>query len=638
MILPRLLLAVTAGLFACLATASPLPAPSPRTVVIVGADLAAGLKVDTRQNSAALGGACVSPREKYQTIARAPLPAEGDTLHVWVRYRNLALQMKTRRDGKTVSFPWNWQRNPKNFGWRLAGSYPRAELGEQIWFVNDTKFTETSGIDALVVTAGTGWKPASETNVATNPAKPVQPVQPAPQPPDNADAPDAANATVLATVVAPEESSEPGEATVSINWGKTSERVSPLLYSLNGLRRVPDPVWEAGIALMRPPLIRQHSSSLARSLFVETADGKVTWDYAKVRATFEASRPPLPGTLRMHNVNIWPASQDADEDGRLDPDRIDDFARLYADLVRFVNIEMKEGIRYWEITNEKDFSYWRKPRKDNKPDVAALARVYNKTAAAIRAVDPAVRIGGPAACSPLPKEPLIEFARLTRDQLDFFSFHHYATGNNTEPDQVIYEKAFVMADDAGNLIRRINAVMNGKVIEYHLNEFNICYSWRVPEPRMANNKGAVFDALSLIAYTRVPGLTATNAWHSMDRVYGKMDQRGDLRPGAYVYHYFNRMLSGRPAAVTTSADKAVVPFAVADGHEGRPAFVLVNRTNGEQTVTLTQLPAQTGDWKVASVGADGLRRYQRAATAAPATPFTTPVKLAPHSMNFYWLD
>ncbi|EIP98070.1 alpha-L-arabinofuranosidase [Opitutaceae bacterium TAV1] len=626
MILPRLLLATAAALLAGLAPAlaSPLPAPSLRTVVVAGADLAAGLKVDTRQDPAALGGAYVSPREKYQTIARVSLPAEGDTLHVWVHYRGLALQVKTRLGDKTVGFPWSWQRNAKDFAWRLAGSFKRDQLGDSVWLITDPKFTEASGVDALVVTADTDWKPVGVTNAAATPAKPAPPAA-------NPDEPDAANATVQAEVAVIEETSESGEATVSINWGKTGEHVSPLLYSLNGLRRAPDPTWEAGIALMRPPLIRQHSSSLARSWFVETADGKVTWDYAKVRATFEASRPPA-GTFRMHNVNIWPASWDADEDGRLDPDRVDDFARLYADLVRFVNIEMKAGIQYWEITNEKDMPYWRKPRKDNTPDVAALARVYNTTAAAIRAVDPTVKIGGPAACSPLPMGPLVEFARLTRDQLDFFSFHHYATGNNTEPDQVIYEKAFVMADDARNLIRRIDAVMKGKVIEYHLNEFNICYSWRKPEPRMTNHKGAVFDALSLIAYTRVPGLTATNAWGAMDRVYGKMDQRGSLRPGAYVYHYFNRLLSGRPAAVTTSADKAVVPFAVADGHEGRPAFVLVNRTNGEQTVTFTESPAQTGSWQVAVIDAGGPR------PAAPAAPFKAPVTLSPHSVNFYWLD
>ncbi|WP_232766630.1 GH39 family glycosyl hydrolase [Geminisphaera colitermitum] len=456
------------------------------------------------------------------------------------------------------------------------------------------------------------------------------------QPQLNPDEPDAANATVRAKVAVIEETSEPGEATVSIDWNRIGERVPPLLYSMNGYkRRDDDRPWAAGIALMKPPLLRHHSSSLARYLFDESTG---TWDYAKVRATFEASRPP-PGTLRMHNVNIWPASYDADGDGRLDPDRVDDFARLYADLVRFVNIEMKVGIHYWEITNEKDMPYWRKPRNGNKPDVAALARIHNTTAAAIRAVDPTVKVGGPAACSPLPMEPLVEFARLTRDNLDFFSFHHYATGNSSDPDQVIYEKALVMADDAGELIRRLHAALPGKDFEVHLNEFNICYSWRKPEPRMINHKGAVFDALSLIAYTRVPGLTATNAWNSMEPFYGKMDALGNLRPGAYVYHYFNTLLSGRPAAATSSADKAVVPFAIADGNEGRPAFVLVNRTNGKQTVTLTESPARTGSgsWQVAVIDAGG-PRPAAPATPAPASPFSAPVTLAPHSVNFYWLN
>src|SRR5690606_20497673 len=98
----------------------------------------------------------------------------------------------------------------------------------------------------------------------------------------------------------------------------------------------------------------------------------------------------------------------------------------------------------------------------------------------------------------------------------------------------------------------LQKIAGGKAIEVHLNEFNICYSWRVPEPRMTDHKGAVFDALSLIAYAQIPGLTATNAWNDQDRVYGKLDNEGNLRPGAHIYHYFNRLFIGSPAAAATS--------------------------------------------------------------------------------------
>lgn len=625
MIIPRAFIAVAIGLLACFASAnaSPLPQPSSRAVVLTGADLVAGLKTDTRKDADALGGSCAIPREKYQTLVRTAPPAEGETLHIWIRYRDLALQMKTRVGGKTVESPWNWQRNAGGFGWRLVGSYKRRELGDTLWFINDPKFSASSGIDALVITADTAWKPPGATSAAKAPAPAAE----------NPDAPDAANATVTLASDAPVESDAPGTAEVRIDWTKTGARIPPALYSLNNFRghsasHMSDPKWHAGIAYMAPRLLRLHNAGLVRSWFDAAAGA---WDYEKIRSALEAGRPPE-GTALMININSWPSSYDADEDGRLDPDRLGDFSRLCADLVRFVNLEIKAGVLYWEITNEKDFAYWRKPRKNNQPDIAALARIHNTVAAAMRAADPSIKIGGPAACNPLPIEPLLEFARLTLDKLDFLSFHNYASGSSDEPDQVIYEKTNAMARDTAEVVRRLRRLAPEKAIEVHLNEFNICYSWRVPEPRMANHKGAVFDALSLIAYAGIPGLTATNAWNDQDRVYGKMDNAGELRPGAHVYHYFNTLLLGVPAAASTSADQAVVPFAVVDGKAGRPAFVLVNRTNGVRTVTLSETPAQAGAWQVASLSAGGLQ------PVAASSPFTAPVTLAPHSVNFYWLN
>ncbi|AHF91101.1 glycosyl hydrolase family 39 [Opitutaceae bacterium TAV5] len=628
--LPRITV-VFAGL--CLLTstlraAAPIPeAPRENTVALFGPAVAEGRNVALREDSAAYTGRHVSPRRNYEILATASLPHGGDVLHVWVRYRGLALQMKARVEGKTVEFPWNWTRNPDRFAWRHVGAFPREQLGEGVLFLCDTKREDNSGIDALVITADAAWAPPGAT-------------RPRPQavatPPVNPDAPDAANATVQATVAVIEESSEPGEAAVAIDWSAIGPRVEPFIYSLNNFRghsvaRMSETTWHDGHAYMGTRLMRLHSSGLVRSWFdEETKD----WKYDAVAAALVAGTPPT-GAVRMICLNSWPASFDADEDGRLDSDRIDDFARLCADLVRFVNIERRIGILYWEVTNEKDFAYWRKPRNNNQPDVAAFARIYNQAAAAMRAVDPTIRIGGPAACSPLPVEPLVEFARLTHEQLDFFSFHHYATGSNTDSDQTIYEKAIVMASDSGDLIRRINAALRphtGKILEYHLNEYNICYSWRVPEPRMTNHKGAVFDALSLISYAQVPGLTATNAWNDQDGVYGKMNNQGDLRPAAHVYHYFNRLLQGSRATVSTSDEKTVVPFAIADGSEGRPAFVLVNRTNGEQTVTLTETPVTSGSWRVASIAAEGLL------PETAASPFAAPVTLAPHSVNFYWIN
>lgn len=596
--------------------ADPPPVPKENTVALFGNDSAHD-SAEIRDDSSAYRGACIVPKTPYGRIATATIPENGNPLHIWARYRNLALQMKTRKEDETLVFPWSWARHKAEFAWRKIGSFAREEIGDSIYLIHDPNFDETSGLDALVITADPDWRPADFSQL--------------PPPSLTADTPDEANATVQRAPILVEESNEPGKADVTIDWNDRLGKVQPFIYSLNNFRghspeRMSNPDWHKAHAHMGTRLMRLHSSGLVRAWYDPDKDD---WNYDYIREALNKGTPPK-GTLRMININSWPVNYDKNEDRRLDEDRIEDFARLCADLVRFVNIEMEANIKYWEVTNEKDFAYWRKPAPGLKEDVGALAKIYNTAATAMRKVDPTIKIGGPAACSPLPPEPIVKFALLTRDNLDFLSFHHYATGKNTDPDQVIYAKAMIMADDSKELIRQLKEAMPTRDIEVHLNEYNICYSWRIPEPRMTNHKGAVFDAISLISYAAVPGLTAANAWNDLDGVYGKADSGGTLRPGAHIYHYFNRFLQGERVAISTSDPTSVLAFAILGEDNERPAFVLINRTNGIRTVTLKGEPEPEISWLTASIDAEGHHE------AAPANPFATPPALPPHSVTFFW--
>lgn len=592
------------------------PVPKENTVALFGNDSAHD-SAEIRDDSSAYRGACIVPKTPYGRIATAMLPEDGNPLHIWARYRNLALQMKTRKGDETLVFPWSWARHKAEFAWRKIGSFAREEIGDSIYLIHDPNFDETSGLDALVITADSEWRPADFRQL--------------PPPSLTADTPDEANATVQRAPIVVEESDEPGKADVTIDWNDRLGKVQPFIYSLNNFRghspeRMSNPDWHKAHAYMGARLMRLHSSGLVKAWYDPEKDD---WNYEYIREALNKGTPPK-GTLRMINLNSWPINYDKNEDRRLDEDRIEDFARLCADLVRFVNIEMEADIKYWEVTNEKDFAYWRKPAPGLKEDVGALAKIYNAAATAMRKVDPSIKIGGPAACSPLPPEPIVKFALLTRDNLDFLSFHHYATGKNTDPDQVIYEKAIIMADDTKELIRQLKEAMPTRDFEVHLNEYNICYSWRIPEPRMTNHKGAVFDSISLISYAAVPGLTATNAWNDLDGVYGKADSVGTLRPGAHVYHYFNRFLQGERVAISTSDPTSVLAFAILGENNERPAFVLINRTNGIRTVTLKGEPESEITWLTASIDAEGHHE------ATPANPFAKPQELPPHSVTFFW--
>ena len=86
------------------------------------------------------------------------------------------------------------------------------------------------------------------------------------------------------------------------------------------------------------------------------------------------------------------------------------------------------GIRYWEIWNAPDSKqFW-------SGSAADYYRLYDKTARAIQAADPDALVGGPAISKPLIagdyRERFIDFVRLNRLPLDFFSWHFYAVDSN----------------------------------------------------------------------------------------------------------------------------------------------------------------------------------------------------------------
>lgn len=596
-----------------------LPDPSARTVVLTGEAVGKGAQAVVKDDPDAIGGVFVTHTGKYHALARAPLPEEGDPLAVWVHYRNAPLQMKALVEGKWVEFPWNWNKHAGGFTWRKVGEFARGELGEGILFVTPPSTPEDGGIDAIVVTADLDWMP--EEGVITNAvvhsrAAPVLP--------------DAANATFPLAVPPPEESAEPGKAAVSILWDRREGKIPPMLYSTNtpfarSAATTSKLQWRALQEYLRPGLVRFHAAGMFRGGWFNPA--ATDWNYDAVKAALESAQFPE-GTAIMINFDNWPEAFDLDKDGRLDPGKTDAYAKLCADLVRFVNVESGFNVRYWEITNEKDFVYWRKPVNGNAPDPAALAKITDAVARAMKAVDPTIKTGGLVACNPLPMEPLLEYARTAGDDMDFFSFHAYASGRNDESDQTIYEKVRLIADASAALIKKLHEARPGKEFEVHLNEYNICYTWNVPEPRMRNHKGAVWDSLALIAFAQVPGLAATNVWNDMDGgVYGKMDPEGNLRPGAHVLHYFNAWLHGERVAVSSS-NPSVVAFATVDAAKRHRAFVLVNRSNGERAVTLDAGSFPDGEWASASISENGLKKSDVASLSPTLT-------LPRHSVTFF---
>jgi hypothetical protein len=108
----------------------------------------------------------------------------------------------------------------------------------------------------------------------------------------------------------------------------------------------------------------------------------------------------------------------------------------WAQVVRHIVLHYNEGwdrgyrygIRYWEIWNAPDS----KVSWNGSPE--EYYALYEKTARAIEAADAEALVGGPALAKPLIagayREKFLDFVRMNRLPLDFFSWHFYTLDAN----------------------------------------------------------------------------------------------------------------------------------------------------------------------------------------------------------------
>jgi xylan 1,4-beta-xylosidase len=114
----------------------------------------------------------------------------------------------------------------------------------------------------------------------------------------------------------------------------------------------------------------------------------------------------------------------------------------YAQIVRHIVLHYNKGwdhgfhygVRYWEIWNEPDFKvFWTgTPQQYYEP--------YERTARAIKAADSGALVGGPTISLPLDatayREGFLDFVRVRKLPLDFFSWHFYTLDSN-DPNNFI---------------------------------------------------------------------------------------------------------------------------------------------------------------------------------------------------------
>lgn len=579
-------------------------------------------------DKAATGGRYVAVKKDWSNVLNIPVP-DGKSFSVWVRYRGVPVCLKTQDEsGEFKELLWIYQR-PEDWEWKSWGTFTKEQLGSRILVMSGRNSAENAGVDAVFF----GKPDAKALGMA------AQEIEQ-----DGLTGADAS----LAVQHEEDEPDDPVVASIEIDWDRPVTESTRRQFSLNanmGARPQysGDAQYQENIRYMNPAVLRYHKGTVPRGQpkTPEEATGvrgwidmdARAWSVDAIRESFSAFNPREMGIEPVICIQEWPYWMDVNADRLLDEDKYEEFAELCAELVRIMNVELGLGIRYFEITNERDFVYWRHRIRDGQPVlVDEFAKIFNLCSEAMKEVDPSIKIGGPTSCRGEPEIMPIHqrFAELTLPNLDFFSFHCYITGTEGESDMSVYDRVEVMGEMMRNHREMLDKLSPDRYIEVHLNEYNIAWTWKINEPRMRNHKGAVFDSLFFVQAVK-NGLDVGNAWNECDSTYGKMNSKDyGLRPSAHAFHYFNEWMAGRVVESETNEPRKVVPLAVDNGE--RRTLVLINRSGAENQVDLhfRGWSPDAGEVEVVRIDADGLTQETQSVDI-----LSERLLLPPHSVTFF---
>lgn len=257
---------------------------------------------------------------------------------------------------------------------------------------------------------------------------------------------------------------------------------------------------------------------------------------------------------------------------------------------------MHGGVDYWEIWNEPDIGagMWSGTFED-------YLRLYEVTAHEIKALDPSLKVGGPAICDPCNHHTpqFLSYCRERGLPLDFFSWHTYTASLSQ------------LVENAHH-VRRLLDENGFTATESHLNEWNYAdFSWgRVWAPQaefhrreafelQKNEVGASFVAAALIALQDAAVDVMTYYDGQPSALYcGLFDYYGCPQKTYHAFNAFRHMLDYpvRVDSCVNNADGALYSLAAVDPERGRVALLVSNfGGNGDGCeIAMQSLPVRQG--------------------------------------------
>lgn len=223
----------------------------------------------------------------------------------------------------------------------------------------------------------------------------------------------------------------------------------------------------------------------------------------------------------------------------------------YAQIARHVVLHYNQGwahgfyyrIRYWEVWNEPDFKvFWTGTPQQ-------YYQLYEHTARAVKAADPAALVGGPVISKPLDATPyregFLDFVKSKHLPLDFFVWHYYAMDSN-DPHTFIH---------IAKVVRSLLDERGFKHTQNFLDEWNV----DLFERDMSTAGRAAFAVSSLIYMLGAP--IDAQAYYRVDPGFRNAEKRPDALGHAFTAY---GMMKDTPELLrTTGGDDA--GFAVLAG-------------------------------------------------------------------------
>ena len=354
-------------------------------------------------------------------------------------------------------------------------------------------------------------------------------------------------------------------------------------------------------------------------------NGKPTWDRDKIRGALRGSFSFYP--TKLMNIAGWPEAWQDAATKKLKREFYGDYADFCADLVRAINIDMGPdyAIDYWEVMNEPDAHY------KTATEAVEMAEIYRLASDKIRALRTSsngfptkngkeLKVGGPAFLNTFYSPGTVsnppgsttgttsvnlvidKFVELTRNRLDFLSYHQYAT-EFSGADNVLFERATTLGG-ATDRVRKslVRWPSTTRTVSLYHDEWNMYYnafrSRKDPtnpaDPNYPLNdiakqqdvRSAIFDAMGMASMIKA-GADATMAWNESDGWYGKMgDGPGYARRhSTYLFNLYNTHLRGNIMTSSTGEATRFYIYPVISG--SKKNFVVVNQIDAKQAVKMT---------------------------------------------------